>query len=202
MRPEPEEPLAGPPPLWSQQPLSSAQRPRLILLGVLMAALGVAAILLPFWSEIAVALLLGFVFMGAGMLDAAHAFLLEKRTFVLSWFAAAVFFLAGLILALSEAVDVLFGASAGMTALPLMLGLVFWIGGGLRMGKGHNLRAYPHWRWIFASGLLGLIFGTLILFQWRAIGLETITLLAGLSLAADGLARMVFASGLGREAQG
>lgn len=163
---------------------AAAIRSRFLILGTISMLLGIAAIVLPLKTEYPVEIVLGSVLFITGSADAFHSVLLRSKTgFLLSWMSASLFAFVGLILLFSHLID--------FTSLTLMLGLTFLIGGALRMGKGLDIRPVPNWRWVFLSGLLGVVFCFFILFQWRTISLSTICIFTGISLIVDGWSRMI-----------
>jgi uncharacterized membrane protein HdeD (DUF308 family) len=198
----PEEPVAGPPPEGLEPEISPEEGRHLFVLGVIAIGLGIAAIWLPGRTEVSTAVILGLLFMAIGVADSIHAFLLERAVFVLSWIAACLFFFAGALLALSEAVGTLSRGSVGMTSLPFAMAIVFWVGGGLRMSKGFYLRPFRNWTWVMASGLLGVVFGVAIFLQWRTITLEGVSSLAGISMIVDGASRIMLSRAITPPGQG
>lgn len=163
---------------------AAAARHRFLALGLLSLVLGAVAIVLPLAGTYPPALVLGLILMAIGLADVFHAFLLrERQGFLLSWLSAILFFFVGLMLALS--------AALAPMSVPYLLGLMFLLGGGLRAGKGLNLRPVAGWRWVVASGIVGVAFGFWILFQWRSVTLVEISVLAGVSMLVDGWSRVV-----------
>jgi len=163
---------------------AAAIRGRFLALGLFNIVLGVASIVLPINTDYSVVVIVGLVLMLAGAADAWHAMLLRsKRGYMLSWMSSVLFFFAGILL--------VFSPIAKFTSLYMVLALVFWIGGVLRMGKGIDIRPVNSWPWVVASGLLGLLFGFFILYQGEAIDFHLISLLVGISLIVDGWSRMI-----------
>lgn len=162
---------------------AAAVRHRFLVLGLVSVALGVAAILLPLATTYPVAVGLGLILMAIGIADVFHAFMLRAtQGFLLGWLSAILFFFVGLVLAVSPALEPM--------SVPYLLGLMFLLGGGLRAGKGLNMAPVPGWRWVVASGVLGIAFGAWILFQWRTVTMTDISVLAGISMVVDGFSRM------------
>ncbi len=168
---------------------AAAARYRFLVLGLLSVALGAAAVVLPLATAYPVAIGLGLILMTIGVADVFHAFMLRaSQGFLLSWLSAILFFFVGLVLAVSPAMEPM--------SVPYLLGLMFLLGGGLRAGKGLNIAPVSGWRWVVASGVLGMAFGAWILFQWRTVTLVDISVLAGISMVVDGFSRMtLFAAG-------
>jgi len=163
---------------------AAAIRGRFLVLGLFNIVLGVAAIVLPTSTDYPVEVIVGLALMLAGAADAWHAMLLRsKRGYMLSWMSSVLFFFAGALLVVSPI--------AKFTSLYMVLALVFWIGGVLRMGKGIDIRPVNSWPWVVASGLLGVVFGFFILYQGEVITFQLISLLVGISLIVDGWSRMI-----------
>lgn len=183
---------------FHQAPLTTPEaveiRARFLVLGIVSVLLGIAAIGLPLIEIFAVEFILGTVLVIAGALDGAHAFVLRSKCgYILSWVSASVLFIAGLLLIYSLTAEQT-TPRAGLPdpcSLPLALGVVFVVAGALRIGKGLDIRPIPNWRWVVFSGLLGVVIGFVILFEWRTLSLPFISVLAGISLIVDGWSRMV-----------
>ena len=127
---------------------------------------------------------IGAILVAAGAADALHAMLLRSRFgYVLGLISSVVFLFVGGLL--------VFSPLAGFTSPYMVVALMFWMGGALRMGKGIDIRPVNNWSWVVASGLLSLVFGFFILSQGDAITFNLIGVLVGISLIVDGWSRMI-----------
>jgi uncharacterized membrane protein HdeD (DUF308 family) len=139
----------------------------LIGLGALMMVLGVAAIIEPFVATIAVARVLSWTFLLAGVVRAVHAFQSrQQRGFWLKLLVAIFYIIAGVLL-LSN----IFGAKLTLT---LAFGWVILAQGIVEVVAAFKVRPDPNWSWMLTSGIIATILGILILYRWP---LNTIWLL-------------------------
>jgi len=163
---------------------ATALRGRFLVLGLFNILLGVAAFVVPAYTDYSVVVTIGAILVAAGAADALHAMLLRSRFgYVLSLISSIVFLFVGGLLVISPLTDI--------TSLHSGVAFMFWIGGAMRMGKGIDIRPVNSWSWVVASGLLSIIFGFFILSQGDAITFNLIGVLVGISLIVDGWSRMI-----------
>lgn len=75
-------------------------------------------------------------------------------------------------------------------ALTTLLGTVMIILGLVRSLTALGHRVYRSWGWLFASGLITMALGTLVLLQWLGAGFWIIGMYVGIDLVFHGLAYM------------
>ena len=131
-----------------------------------------------------VEVIVGVALMLTGAANSWHAILLRsKRGYILSGMSSFMFFLAGGLLVISWAVDLM--------SLHIGFSLLFFMGGMFRVIKGVEIRSINSWPCVVASGLLSCVFGLFILYQGEAVLLQLIGLVVGISLIVDGWSRMI-----------
>ena len=164
---------------------ATALRVRFLILGLFSVALGIAVIILPKMSDFRAETLVGSALMLVGIADVWHALLLlSRRGYMLSLMSSLLFFAIGILILVSPIVD--------FTSLHIAIGLLFLMGGALRIGKGMDIRPVKNWPWVIASGVLGILFGIYIWgYEGDVLPWATIGLLVGISLIVDGWSRMI-----------
>lgn len=139
--------------------------------GVLMALLGIYVWFNPAVTMMALALYLGIVFIAVGV-----GYFIASFSFDSGWY-----MVVGL---LDVLVGVIFVANLGLTAasLPIIFALWCLAVGVIQLVTGIQYRrlgnGYPSAGWTMTAGLLGIVFGFLIL-TYPAIGTVTLTALMG-----------------------
>lgn len=162
---------------------------RLMIVGIVFAAIGLLAIFLPVWATLAGELLIAWMLTLWGA--AGLWFAWEMRP-AREWrYAAVVFgitFLLGLVFLLFPGV--------GIETLTIVMMVVFLVEGivsillGLRMsGRLRN------WGWMIFSGLCALILGVIILIGWPQTAIWTLGLLFGVNFLSTGLSLIMLAKG-------
>lgn len=155
-----------------------------IALGILMMVLGIAAIVEPFIATIAVARVLSWTFLIAGVVRIVHAIQSrQQRGFWPSLIIGILYVIAGFLL-LSN----LLGAALSIT---LAFGWVIFAQGILEVIAAFRLRPEPHWGWTLFSGIVAIILGILILQQWPLGAAWLLGLYVGFSLLCTGLTMLV-----------
>lgn len=157
----------------------------LLLLGVLMVLLGVAAILFPFVASLAMNMLIGWVLLFSGTLGILHAFRMRK------W---AGFFISllGALLSLGLGSVLLLYPVTGIVSLTLLMAAFLFAGGLLRILLALRLRPFDHWVWLLFSGVLALVLAALILTQWSE-AVWILGILVGIDLVFAGWTMLLLA---------
>ena len=151
-----------------------------LIAGIIMALLGVYVWLNPVVSLVALALYLGigFIIVGAGYI--AFSF-----SFQSGWY-----LLVGL---LDIFVGIIFVSNLGVSAASLPIIFAVWClaVGAVQVASAFQLRSagFP-WSWTFGAGILGILFGFLIL-AYPALGALTITALMGAYVALYGIVEII-----------
>ena len=165
-----------------------------VALGVLLVLAGVAGIVLVGFMTLVSIMFIGWLMIFAGALEIAHA--VWRR----GWRGFALDLVSGLItLALGVLIVLMPGAAA--SALTLILGFLFLIGGALRAGLALT-RWNPYGAWTLLHGLVSMLLGVMILAGWPGSTVWVIGTLVAVDLIING-ARLISlgltARSLGRE---
>ncbi|WP_415184513.1 HdeD family acid-resistance protein [Phaeovulum sp.] len=154
---------------------------RLTHIGIVFAAIGLLAILLPGWATLAGEILIAWMLLLWGVVGLWFAWEMRPAK---EWFYGAILFGLTLLLGL---VFLLF-PGVGIATLTIVMIIVFLMEGivsillGLRI-SGH-LRS---WGWMVFSGICSLIVGAIILFGWPETAVWTLGLLLGVNFLSSGL---------------
>jgi uncharacterized membrane protein HdeD (DUF308 family) len=132
-----------------------------LALGSLFLVLGVLAIVFPWVATLSFELVVGALFLIAGVAQTAHAFSIGR------WKGFGMNLALGL-LALIAGVLMLFFPVAGAVTLTTMVAVFLLVTGSIKTGFAFNARPAIGWGWILTSGLLSLALGVLILIQVAA----------------------------------
>ena len=159
-----------------------------LLWGVLLAAIGIAAI----WRSMT-ATLVSMLFFG-WLLALAAAIEIVQAVMVGHW---AGFFQHALAAILFGVLALIFIVRPVITAevLTLVMALFFLVGGLFQI-VGSAVLGFSGWGWHLIDGLITVVLGLLILAQWPASGLWVIGLFIGIDLIFYGLAWIAIALGL------
>jgi uncharacterized membrane protein HdeD (DUF308 family) len=164
---------------------------RLNWLGIVLIALGVAAVLTPAVAGSAVVIVIGFILLVAGAVPIVRGLKteagMEKAT---SLTLGVITSLAGIAII----VHPLFG----LAFLTLLLVGYFVAEGVWKIVVSFRYKPATGWKWLLASGVLSLILGLLIWSQWPVSGLWAVGVLVGVNLLGTGLALVTLASTLNK----
>ena len=172
--------------------LPSLQGPEKQLWGWLLASgiftliLGMAAIILPFVATLTIELLLGAIFVIAGIVHVLHAFTARKpKGLFLQLLVAALYGLVGILL-------VAFPLQ-GVLTLTLLLAMMFIMAGAFKIALSLRLRPIPTWGWLMFNGVVSIALGMLIWMGLPGTAAWAIGLLVGIELLFTGWVMIMFA---------
>jgi uncharacterized membrane protein HdeD (DUF308 family) len=166
----------------------SSARGWVIFTGVVLMALGTAAIIYDMSATLVSVVLFGSVLAVAGVVQIAHAFQVRN------WSGFFLYLLDGIVRATVGTLLVLYPGSGALT-LTLVLSFYFIVGG-LFKTIGSIALQFPSWGWSVASGLVSVVLGVLLAVQWPASGVWFIGFAVGLDLLLYGWALLMFAAAL------
>jgi uncharacterized membrane protein HdeD (DUF308 family) len=159
-----------------------------LALGILVAILGVAAIVRSVAATVASMLFFGWLLVLAAGIEIAQAVLVGHWAgFFQHLLAAILFGIAGLLLVMRP--------MKSAEVLTLFMGLFFLVGGLFQIIASIAV-ALPGWGWQVGDGLITLVLGVLILAEWPASGLWVIGLFIGIDLIFYGGAWIALALGM------
>ncbi len=150
-------------------------------LAVAWIVLGFLAIVVPLAAGLAIELLLGWLFIFGGVIQLAHVFRVR------AWSGVALGLLSGILYLGSGLVLVLFPLQ-GVAVLTLFLAALFIADGVLSVVLSIRMRPHRAWGAILLSGILGLVVGGLIWWEFPSSAAWAIGTLAGINLIFGGFA--------------
>jgi uncharacterized membrane protein HdeD (DUF308 family) len=151
----------------------------LIFLGMLTVVFGALAIASPFIAGVAVALLVGFLLLFAGIARIAHAF--KSKHLGTGIWGAFVGFLgvaAGLVMLVRPVV--------GLAWLALLLAIYFLAAGVCEIITAFKVKPHRGWGWVLFNGIIAVLLGFLIWLQWPVSGAWAVGLLVGVHILITG----------------
>jgi len=152
----------------------------LMFLGIVEIVAGVLAILGPLVAGLAVALMVGWMLIVAGVARIVGAFKAD------SFGGGALVFLWGLIIAVTGFYFVT-QPGLGLGSLTLVVTMILFAEGILRIVLAFQMRPAPRWGWMLAGGVLSVLFALMLWGQFPASGLWLVGTLVGISLISNGL---------------
>lgn len=152
----------------------------LIGLGVMMMALGVAAIVEPLIASVLVARALSWTLLIAGVLRVVHAVQSRRQQGFWLKFLIGMLYLIAASLLLSN----LLGAKLTLT---LALGWVILAQGVLEVVTALRIRPEVGWGVMLTSGLIAIVIGILILYRWPINAVWLLGLFTGISFFCTGI---------------
>lgn len=157
--------------------------PRLFWLGLLLALVGLAAILFPEFSTLAATMLVGWILLIAGTLLFIGSFWIHGT---LPFFAGNLFGL----LSAAGGVFLLFNPLSGAIALTLVVGILFMFQGASELMFAFETRPAPSWVGMLISGLASIVLAVIIVAGWPGISAIALGLLLGINFLSTGIAYM------------
>ncbi len=150
-------------------------------LAIAWIVLGFLAILLPLGAGLAIELFLGWLFVVGGILQIAHVFRVR------GWRGVVFGLLSGLLYLGSGTILIAFPAQ-GVGILTLFLAALFLVDGVLSIVLAFRVRPQHAWGAILVSGILGIIVGGLIWWEFPSSAEWAIGTLVGINLIFSGFA--------------
>jgi len=154
---------------------------KLFWLGLLMVALGIAAIVFPMISTLVATFLVGWVFLISGVFTLYGSFSIHGTG---PFFAA---LLLGL-LSIVAGAYMLFNPLAGAAALALVVGVLFMFEGAFQIFFAFEMRPYPGWAGMLISGIASVVLAVVIVAGWPAISVIVLGILLGVNFLSTGFA--------------
>ena len=150
-----------------------------LIQGALLVAAGVLAIIYPIISSVAVIILLGWLLIisgvaqGISLLGARHVphFWLQLVSVILAFLIGFLF---------------LRDPAQGLLTVTLLLIVFFMIEGISKIVFALTIRPFPHWGWVLASGLVGIVLSLVLWASLPVTALWLVGLLLGIQLISVG----------------
>ena len=147
----------------------------LLVLGIITIIIGMAAMITPLVAGVAVALMIGILLIGAGILRTVFAFKCK------SWGKGILVFLLGL-LTLLVGLYMVARPGVALATLTLFLAAYFVVDGIIEIIEAFDLKPLEGWGWMLFGGIVSLLLGFMIWKQWPVSGAWAIGILVGIKL--------------------
>lgn len=161
------------------------------ILAVVSLVGGVLALLNPFAATLAATLLAGWTFIILGGIQMAQSFRVQ------GWGGFLWALLFGL-LSLAVGIALIFNPFAGMVSLTLLIAILFLALGVVKILYSFSLRPLSGWAWVLLSGILSIVLGILIFWNFAAAAVSVLGILLGVELLSNGILFLFVAMGLRR----
>ena len=149
--------------------------------GVLLIAAGLLAIIYPLISAVSVIILLGWLLIVSGLVQAIS--LLGARQVPYFWLQ-----LISVILGVLIGFLFLRDPTQGLVTITLLLIVFFMIEGMSKIVFALTIRPFPNWGWVLASGIVGIALSLILLVNLEMAAAWLIGLLLGIELISVGTA--------------
>jgi uncharacterized membrane protein HdeD (DUF308 family) len=153
----------------------------LLVLGIITIIIGMAAMITPLVAGVAVALMIGILLIGAGIIRTVFAFKCK------SWGKGILVFLLGL-LTLLVGLYMVARPGVALATLTLFLAAYFVVDGIFEIIEAFDLKPLDGWGWMLFGGIVSLLLGLMIWRQWPISGAWAIGILVGIKLLFAGVA--------------
>jgi uncharacterized membrane protein HdeD (DUF308 family) len=164
-------------------------------LGLVFAALGVAAILAPVVATLVVEQLVAWLLVFWGLAGLAFA---SSFRAIFDWRIVTLFFAAVFIVGLTF----VFLPGRGAAFITGFIVIAFLLDGVLSIFLGLRLNGQiSSWRWIIASGISAVILGAVIMVQWPTASTWVLGFLIGLNFLSTGTSMLLMSRSSGKLAQ-
>lgn len=151
----------------------------LFWLGVVLALLGLGAILFPIFATLAATVLFGWVFFVSGLLILFGAFSIRGTG---PFFGALLFAL----LSVAAGVFLLFHPLAGAVVLTLIVGVIFMLQGASELVFALEIRPRGGWVGMLISGIASIAVALIIVAGWPGISIVVLGVLLGVNFLTTG----------------
>jgi len=152
---------------------------------IIFILLGGAAIAIPGLFTLSVELLVGLMFIAAGLMQLFRTFTVPGGGWVkFSTFLSAILYL-------FVGGWLLFYPLAGVLSLTMLLAILFFLQGLLEISWGISSRAMKNWGWWIFSGLISILMAGIIWYGWPGTAVWVIGLLVGINLLFYGLSLLL-----------
>jgi uncharacterized membrane protein HdeD (DUF308 family) len=149
--------------------------------GLLLIVAGVLAILFPFVSSVAIVVLMGWLLIASGVIQAIS--LIGARHVPHFWLQ-----LISVILAILIGVLFLRDPAQGLLTITLLLIIFFMMEGISKVVFSLTIRPFPNWGWVLASGMIGIVLSLILWAGLPVTAIWLIGLLLGIQLISAGSA--------------
>ena len=166
---------------------------RSLWIGILLTVLGVAAIALPQVSTLVTETWISLILVSAGATKLAYAFQTRSQGgFIWKLLLSALYVATGVMLFSNPL--------TGVLTLTLLLGSFLLTEGTFELILAFRLRPQENWTWVLTNGIVTLLLGAMIWFQWPFNAPWLIGTLVGVSVLFTGISRSMLALNSGSAA--
>jgi len=152
---------------------------------IVMIALGVLAVLMPFTTGLAISVVVGWIIVFSGFAYIAHSFAASRAgAFLWRMLIGIVYVIGGGYLA--------FHPGLALESLTLVVAVIFFVEGVIETLVFFEFRTLPGSGWIFFDGLMTFVVGYLIWRPWPSSSSWAIGLLVGINLIVSGATRLMY----------
>jgi len=152
---------------------------RVLILGIVLAVLGVICLIVPFQTGMAISVILGLFFIAGGVIRAMFAFI------GLTWGSTLLRLLFGVLMVI-VGLWMVINPDAGVRVMSLWLAVYFLVDGILGVIYSFQLRPIGGGGWVLLDGLMGIVLAWMIWSQWPFSGDAAVGILIGIKLILDG----------------
>lgn len=152
--------------------------------GAALLILGIAALVFPMVSTLAITLFVGWIFLFSGSLMFMGAFSIHGTG---PFFGALLVAL----LSIGAGAFLVFNPLAGAGALTLLLGALFMLEGAFEIFFAFEMRPLPNWMGMLLSGMASVLLSILIAAGWPEISQAALGLLLGVNFISTGIAYLM-----------
>lgn len=158
--------------------------------GILFIIFGIIAIIVPVAATIAIDLIIGWLFLISGIIQAALSFQKMKTGgFILSFLSAALSVVVGTLLVANP--------FHGAVALTMLLAIFFVVEGVIEIALGLEFRGRQNWIWLIASGIIALVLAYIIFSGLPGSAAWAIGTLVGINMLFFGFALISVSKAIG-----
>ncbi len=162
--------------------------------GMVFMLIGVLAIMLPGPFSIGIELVIGWLITLVGIVMGLRAITSHTGPEIAYSAITALF-------ALFIGVWMLVFPHQGVVTITVLLIFFFLIGGLFEVALAFMMRPFPSWKWIFVSGLTGILVGVILLSAWPEATAWAIGLLFGVNMMMTGMSMAMMALSLKQSAR-
>jgi uncharacterized membrane protein HdeD (DUF308 family) len=149
-------------------------------MGILFIILGVMFMLLPVIASVAAETLFGLMLLVLGIAEIVLSFMAKKWTgFLFVLLSGLLFFIVGVYL--------LTNPLGGMITLTLLIGILLFVQGFIRIINSLRSKPTGHGEWMLFNGLISMLLGLLIILAWPMDSIWIVGLLFGIDLLFGGI---------------
>jgi uncharacterized membrane protein HdeD (DUF308 family) len=153
------------------------------LIGILLIVLGIIGLALPVFSTLVAETWVAFILISAGAAKVVYAFQTRDRGgFIWKLLLGVLYVATGIMLFVYP--------RTGILTLTLLLGSFFLTEGVFETILAFRLRPQQNWTWALVNGIVTLLFGAIVWFQWPFNAPWLIGTLVGASVLFSGISRV------------